>query len=124
MPGPTEPDADTVCAAIREGLAIELPRDEVPYMITWESLAQSVSESRRLGWGFPRHALDPLQRPAHLDLNADAQVRFPHIFSMLADWNVNEATLSNLRQLLNANPQIDTWASLRQHLSAPCTDAS
>lgn len=117
MPEPTQPTADTAC------VEFTLPRDEVPYMITWESLAQNVSESRRLGWGFSRHALDALQRPAHLDLNADAQIRFPYLFSMLAARNVSEATLGKLRQLLNANPQIDTWTSLRQHLSAPCTDA-
>lgn len=113
MPEPTQTAADTAC------VEFTLPRDEVPYTITWESLAQNVSESRRLGWGFSRHALDPLQSAANLDLTADAQIRFPHLFSMLADWNVSESTQTKLRQLLNDNPLIGTWESLRHHLSAP-----
>lgn len=104
--------------AAYEGAAFALPRDEVPEMITWESLAHVLSESRQLDDGFVARVLSPVQSVTPLELNAAAYNTLPGVFSMLAGVEASGTTISELRQLLNDNPQIDTCEALRAHLAA------
>lgn len=114
--------ADCSIDAAYEGAAFALPRDEVPEMITWESLAHVLSESRQLDDGFVRRVLSPGQSATPLELNAaGAYITLPGVFSMLADVEASGTTISELRRLLNDNPQIDTLEALRAHLAEPGT---
>lgn len=112
--------ADCSVAMAYERAGFALTRDEVPDTIGWESLAPILSQSRQLDGGLRRRLPTAVQSAAPLEQNtAGAYITLPGIFSMLAGIEASETTVSELRQLLNDNPQIDTWEALAEHLSAP-----